>query len=321
MSSWRRWKRHGKQPRVPPRRVLPKRPRAYGSVLGAITEQCRSGYGADQLRGVWEAVMGATKRSLPALFAAAGLLAHGVAWTDTPEMFGCSTVGRDASTAADGSVTWHLAPDDMARWYMTHCDLVAVGRFSAVTVKDYDQNVQMSGVEALFAVDEVLLGADVTEVKVRISEGMLVQPGETVSRNTARNVYRNDKSLKLEWHQAVVDDLRDLHRTGAALDEERLAELERLVGNLGYGRLGRIDRATELEFAHRNIAVGWGTTFYLEGGAIHPDTPFLLGLDAEEHRGHDQLTPIYTLLHWGDYAVTVADAIRAAVTEQASPAD
>ena len=76
-----------------------------------------------------------------------------------------------------------------------------------------------------------------------------------------------------------------------------------------------------MEFAHANITFGGSSSsFYLEGGAIHPDTQFCWN-STPRNTGHDQLTPLYSLLHWGDYAVSVADAIRAAAIEHTSPAD
>ncbi len=244
---------------------------------------------------------------------AMALLASGMAWADVPEMFGCGAIGRLAVVETDGSITQKIAPEDMAQIYIEHCDFVALGRFSAITVIDYEKR-SPSNVKALFATDEVLLGPELAGVRVSVAGGMLVQPGESVSRNTAKNVYNDDAVVQIDLTSAIIEDLRDLHRNGARLTDERLATLEEKVGKLRRPRPGRIDRRTELTIGHRNIAIGWGTTFYQEGGAVSPNTRFLLGLDVTQHDGpaYEQLSYSYMLLHWGDYAESVAGAIRAA---------
>ena len=242
--------------------------------------------------------------------ALASALACGMAWAEPPEMFGCGAAGPAAQVERDGTVVQDVTPDEMAQFYIAHCDYVAVGRFTAITVADYDRIVPKT-VEASFVADEVLVGPELFTVRVRMLGGMLVQPGESVSRNAAFNVYRAHESAQLGLHDAIVEDLRDLHRTGASLTDARLRDLEDQLGKL-WPRGQPIDRATEVALGDRNGFVTAGTTFYREGGAVAPSTQFLVGLDADQHEGHDRLIGIYSLLHWGDYAVAVSEAIRAA---------
>ena len=225
-------------------------------------------------------------------------------------MFGCGAVGRSVVVETDGSVTQRVAPADLAQFYTKHCDYVAVGRFSAVTIVDYDRALPRN-VEALFTADELLLGPDLRAVRVRISGSMLVRPGGKVSRNAAANVHQRDQSVRLELYDALIEDLRDLNETRARLTDERLRGIEERVRSLLLlPRPGPIDRVTEVRDGTWKPTVSHGTTFFHEGGAVDPNTQFLLGLDANENPGFGELNAIYMLLHWGDYAVAVAEAIR-----------
>ena len=244
---------------------------------------------------------------------AASLTASGMASAEVPEMFGCGVSVRRAVIAADGTVEQRIAPADMARIYIEHCDFVALGRFAAVTVADYDK-VSPESVVALFVTDDVLIGQPLDAVRVEVHHSMLVQPGETVSRNTAWYVLQNEDFERLEVHDAIVAQLADLHRTQARLSSERLSSLERMVGELWRPPRRPIDRMAELATGNAGTFVSVGTTFFREGGAISPGTQFLLGLDVDEpkFRHNRRLTAFDKLIHWGDFAVAVADAIRAA---------
>ena len=250
------------------------------------------------------------------LLPAASLLVSGGARAEVPEMFGCGVVARNATVEKDGSVIQRVTAARVAQYYLEHCDLIALGRFSAVTIVDYDR-ARPRDVEALFTIDEVLLGPELGAVKVSMEGGMLVRPGGRVSRNAAVNVQRREGVVRLDLYEAIVEDLRDLHGMGAPLTEERLKEMEEKVGRLWQlTRTGPVDRVTAV--------TGWvssvshGTTFSHEGGAVAPHTQFLVGLDAHENPGPDRLNGIYSLIHWGDYAAAVAEAIRAGNQPQPS---
>ena len=236
-----------------------------------------------------------------------------MASAEVPEMYGCGVSERLAEVEADGTVDQRTAPADMARVYMEHCDFVALGRFEAVTIEDYDQ-VAPESVLALFVTDDVLIGQPLDAVRVEVYHSMLVEPGETVSRNTSRKAHQNEELERLEVHDAIVAQLADLHRTQAPLSSELLSALERMARGLSLPTHRPFDRMTESGTGGAGWFASAGTTFFREGGAISPGTQFLLGLDVDEPGSrHDQrLMPIYTLIHWGDYAAAVADAIRAA---------
>lgn len=256
-------------------------------------------------------VMGTLKtRAVAVLCAGMSLQPLACIWADAPEMYSCAVVGRAAVVRPDGTVLQETKPLDMARYYR-QCDFVATGRFSAVTIADYDMR-SPEAVVAVFETEEVLVGAELAYVRVRVAGGMLVQPGETVSRETAGNVYENDELTRMRLHDTIVDDLRQLHRQGAVLTDERLRSLEGMLGRLWLLRTARIDRATEMRFGTDGMFISAGTSFYHEGGAIDPDTLFLLGLDAVRHEGtaHEKLDGINALIHWGDFAAAVADVIR-----------
>ena len=258
--------------------------------------------------------MDRAKLLIPTALRVASLLACGVTAADVPEMFGCGVLGRAAEIETDGTVVQQVEPAEMADFYIEHCDFIAVGRFSAVTVADYHE-IRPRNVEALFVTDEILVGAELAAVRVKVSYFMLVQPGDAVSRNTAANVHQRDQFTRLDLHESIVEDLRDLNRTRARLTDEQLGSIEgRVQSLLLLPRSGSIDRVTELTDGSWRPFVTGGATFYREGGALDPDTQFLIGLDASPREGppFERLNPIYSLLHWGDYAVAVANGVRAA---------
>lgn len=256
----------------------------------------------------------ATARKTLVLAGALSALAVGVVRADVAEMSSCGVAGRLATIASGGTTVQGQSPAEMARTYVEHCDFAALGRFTAVTVEDYHESTQVA-VQALFVVDEVLLGAPRVAVKVKVSEGMLVAPGEDVSRNTAANIHEAYDIGRLDRYEKLVADLRTLHEMETPLTEPRFVELLGSVERLVWGSPGRVTRADELKHAHSRLSTSSPSTFYLEGGAIRPQTQFLLGLDEGEHAGRDRLTPIYALIHWGEYAVAVTAAIRAAVED------
>ena len=127
-------------------------------------------------------------RQMPvALRALLAMLSVAPAVADAPEYFGCGAIGRTAEVQSDGSVVHEMSPARMARIYTEHCDLVAMGRFSAITITDYDEK-RPENVKGHFLVDEVLHGPQLDGFRIRVDYWMLVQPGESVSRNFAANL-------------------------------------------------------------------------------------------------------------------------------------
>ena len=224
-----------------------------------------------------------------------------------PEMFGCGVYARSAVMKRDGSLVWQDAPDEMARLY-EHCDFVALGRFSTITITEYDTKA-LYAVVALFEPEEVLLGPQLAGVRVRIPASMLVEPGEDVSRDVAEAVDLDHGYERVLLHDSILQDLGILRR-GDVHGRDRLLEaLEEKTGRVLHPpQREPIDRRTAMKLGTGASA---GTTFYQEGGAIRPDRTFLLGLDAQpEGGGAGRLNAIYALIHWGAYADEVARAIR-----------
>lgn len=76
----------------------------------------------------------------------------------------------------DGTVVQDVTPDETAQFYIAHCDYVAVGRFTAITVADYHR-ITSKTVEALFVADEILVGPELVTVRVRMLEACLCNRG------------------------------------------------------------------------------------------------------------------------------------------------
>ncbi len=200
-------------------------------------------------------------------------------WTHYPCLI---VIQRHGRMDEDGNVhrPEHSQTKGTADSLSNYCDLVAIGRFTAVYDEHFDAGIHTDAVvTATFVVSEVLIGENTGPVRIGIERNMLASPGDP--QNRLVRSYR-DGAIRAHHRDAALDGLdllEGIYDGGRSMTAEQHGRLADLLREAAWGS-PPVDRYQLYQWVDTYVATGSRLSFHHELGSIRRDTVFLIGLSA-----------------------------------------
>lgn len=201
-------------------------------------------------------------------------------------------------------------PAGVAEAYLFNTDLVAIGQFGTPVEVGFDSLslLESREIDLPFTVLTVYKGnispGDV--VLVRLRNDMLAYPGETVSRYEKRIQLLDERRQELRAATAETTEVQRELDAGSITPEEAQRRFREI--DIQNGRL--ISETREWRRIQRRPVSSHGATIEKRGGAIRPNTPYLLAVESiDGNFSYYSLREFNSPIWWGE----AADAIRSEI--------
>ena len=165
------------------------------------------------------------------------------------------------------------SPGRTASHLMEECDLIADGEFFAFPYSSPEalRTLRPEDVRIDFRIHRLYKGEASKSIEVRLISDMLAYPGEALSRYAKREIIHERRREDLRPVYRQIRKLERAYKDGEITRQDFEKEDNRLTAIV----LDRIDQDS-LYSGSRSVGAIHGETFYDRGGAISPETSYLI---------------------------------------------